>query len=76
MRIIVIDQPHRNQGSGGQFLALCERWLKQQKLQALHIESSPAAYQFYLRHGYLEMPFNDPDHNETHPDDIAMGKKL
>ncbi len=76
MRIIVIDEPFRNQGFGEQFLMLCEKWLTQQGYQSLHIESSPEAYVFHQRHNYIKMPFNDPDGYEGHPKDIAMGKIL
>lgn len=76
LRIIVIDEPYRTQGKGGEFLERCERWLKQQSFQVLQTESSPAACNFYRKHGYSEMPFNDPEGNETHPNDTAMGKTL
>lgn len=76
MRIIVIDEPCRNKGIGSDFLKLCERWLSSQGMIKLHIESSPEAYQFYCQNGYIEMPFNDPDDNKSHPRDIAMGKIL
>lgn len=40
MRIIVIDEPYRNGGIGEEFLNRCERWLKQQGINTLHIQSS------------------------------------
>ncbi|CEG59979.1 bifunctional GrpB family protein/GNAT family N-acetyltransferase [Legionella micdadei] len=76
MRIIVIDELYRNQGLGGQFLKLCERWLKQGGFITLQVEASKDAKNFYVKQGYLEMPFNDPDGYESHPDDIAMGRLL
>lgn len=76
MRIIVIDEPYRNQGFGGQFLTLCERWLRQQSFLVLQLEASPKAKAFYLKQGYSEMPFNDPDGYKTDPRDTAMGKLL
>lgn len=76
LRIIVIDEQRRRQGLGGQFLSLCERWLKQKGFQVLQIQSSPAAHPFYLKYGYSEMPFNDPDGHEGFPQDTDMGKML
>ena len=76
LRIIVIDEPYRNQRLGAHFLRLCERWLKQKGYRALHTQSSPEAFAFYTQHGYAEMPFNDPDGYESDPRDIDMGKVL
>lgn len=76
LRIIVFDESHRNKGLGSYFFRLCERWLKQNNFQSLHIQSSPEAYLFYLKHNYLEMPFNDPEGHETDPRDIDIGKVL
>lgn len=46
----------------------------------LQIKSTPAAYPFYVLYGYVEMPYNDPDENETDsdpdPQDISIGKFL
>ncbi|RZI46949.1 bifunctional GrpB family protein/GNAT family N-acetyltransferase [Candidatus Finniella inopinata] len=76
MRIIVIDEPFRNQGFGRHFLTLCEEWLNRQGYQSLHVESSPLAYAFYKKHNYQTMPFEDPDGYESDPQDIAIGKIL
>ena len=76
IRIIVIDEQVRNQGLGGHFLKLCERWLKQQSFKTLHTQSSPNAYKFYSKNDFVEMPFNDPDEYESDPQDIDMGKIL
>ncbi len=76
LRIIAIDEQHRNLGFGGQFLRLCERWLYHQGIKELLIQSSPEAYKFYRQHGYREMPFNDPDGYEGDPRDIEIGKCL
>ena len=64
----------RNQGLGGQFLSLIEKWLKIRQYQSLHIESSPEALPFYKRNPYREMPFDDPEAHETDPRDIPVGK--
>lgn len=76
LRIIVIDEQIRGQGLGGQFLTLCERWLKQKGFKILQTQASPAAYPFYLKYGYTEKPFNDPDGHESDPQDTDMGKAL
>ena len=76
LRIIVIDERHRKLGFGSQFLRLCERWLYHQGFKKLLIQSSKEAYQFYRKHGYIEMPFNDPDGYESDPQDTEIGKCL
>lgn len=76
LRIIVIDESLRGQGLGGQFLSLCERWLKQKGFTVLQTQASPKAYPFYLKYGYNEIPFNDPDGYESDPQDTDMGKVL
>ncbi len=76
MRIIVIDEPYRNQGFGSELLKICERWLKNQEIRILHVESRLTSYPFYKRHKYIEMSFDDPEGHETHPNDIAIGKVL
>lgn len=76
LRIIVIDERHRKFGFGSQFLRLCERWLNHQGFKMLLIQSSQEAYQFYRKHGYTEMPFNDPDGYEGDPRDTEIGKCL
>ncbi|MBY0280770.1 MAG: GNAT family N-acetyltransferase [Alphaproteobacteria bacterium] len=76
LRIIILNEPYRNKGLGGQFLSLCEKWLKQNSIRSLHIQSSPEAYPFYLKYKYVDMPFNDPDGYEADPRDIAIGKLL
>lgn len=76
LRIIAIDENYRNNGYGGEFLKLCEKWLKLQGYKSLHIESSPKAYSFYKKYGYIEMPFDDPDKYESDPNDIPIGKIL
>jgi len=76
LRILVIDESLRNKGIGAHFLKLCERWLKLQVFTILQTQASPAAYPFYCKYGYLEMPFNDPDKYEGDPQDIDLGKML
>jgi GrpB-like predicted nucleotidyltransferase (UPF0157 family) len=76
LRIIVIDESHRQHGFGSQFLQFCERWLKKQGVITLHDEARPDAVKFYRKNGYSEMPFDDPSGEPPSPLDIAMGKKL
>lgn len=76
IRIIVIDDTQRNHGFGGQFLNLIEKWLKSHDHKSIHTESSPKALHFYKNHGYIDMPFNDPNGYESHPQDIPLGKLL
>lgn len=76
LRIIVIDERYRNLGFGSQFLKLCERWFQHRGFKQLLVQSSQEAYKFYSKHGYVQMPFNDPDGYETDSQDIEMGKFL
>lgn len=76
LRIIVIDEPYRNKGIGSDFLKICERWLKEQGIIKLQVQSSPEAYPFYCNHAYIHMPFNDPDGHKGDPRDIEAGKIL
>lgn len=76
LRIIVIDQEKRNQGFGGYFLQLIEKWLKNQNYRIIHAHSSPKAIEFYKKYNYYKMPFNDPDGYESYPVDIPVGKNL
>jgi spectinomycin phosphotransferase len=76
LRIIVIDEQHRGSGMGKYLMDCCEEGLKKQGIILLQTEASPNAYLFYKKLGYIDMPFNNPDGEATHPDDRAMGKYL
>lgn len=76
MRIVVIDEPFRNKGFGGQFLDMCETWLKAHDYKILHVESRHESLNFYQQHGYHPMPFADPEGHETDPRNVAVGKNL
>jgi GrpB-like predicted nucleotidyltransferase (UPF0157 family)/GNAT superfamily N-acetyltransferase len=76
LRIIVIDQQLRLRGMGKYLMDCCEEMLKKQGVRVLQTEASPSAYLFYQKLGYIEMPFNNPDGEPTHPNDRAMGKFL
>lgn len=76
LRIIVIDEQKRKSGMGKYLMDCCEGDLRKQGIILLQTEASPNAYLFYKKLGYIEMPFNNPDGEPTHPDDRAMGKYL
>lgn len=76
MRIIVIDEPYRNQGIGSDFLKLCERWLSHHKFKKLLVQTTVKAYKFYCNNKYEKMPFNDPNGHEGDPNEIEVGKNL
>lgn len=76
IRIIVVEETHRTQGFGRQFLEWIETWLKCKGHQSIHTESSPDAVQFYEHLGYTAMPFDDPDGYEGDSRDTPMGKHL
>jgi GrpB-like predicted nucleotidyltransferase (UPF0157 family)/GNAT superfamily N-acetyltransferase len=76
LRIIVIDEEYQRRGLGKKFLADVERWLQEQGIRQLHVQSPPEALPFYLQQGYHEMPFNDPEEHETDLRDVEIGKIL
>lgn len=76
LRIIVIEEEHRQHGLGSRFLQLCEQWLKKQGIKSLHDEARPNVVNFYHKNGYIKMPFNDPSGEPPSAQDIAMGKIL
>ena len=61
---------------GSNFLRLIEKWLKSSGIKSIHAESRKESLGFYLKNGYAEMPFNDPDYYESDPSDIGVGKIL
>lgn len=76
IRIIAVDEDKRNQNSGSQFLALSEKWLKSIGVKSIHAESRKSSLGFYLKNGYTEMSFDDPEGHESDPNDIPVGKVL
>lgn len=76
IRIIAIDEDKRNQHSGSAFLRLAEKWLKSIGVKSIHAESRKASINFYLKNGYTEMSFNDPESHGSDAQDIAVGKIL
>lgn len=76
IRIIAVDEYKRNQNSGSVFLALIEKWLKSFGVKSIHAESRQSSLRFYLKNGYCNMPFNDPENHESDPNDVPVGKLL
>jgi len=76
IRIIAVDEDKRNSSAGSRFLTLIEKWLKNLEFRSIHAESRQSSLKFYLKNGYTEMPFNDPEEHESDPSDIAVGKVL
>lgn len=76
LRIIVINASNHGQGHGAKLLQLIEKWLVLHDYKSIHTQSSPPALRFYEKLKYTPMPFNDPDHYESSPNDIPMGKVL
>lgn len=76
IRIIAADSITRNQSFGSRFLTLIEKWLKSLGVKSIHAESRQSSLRFYLKNGYTEVPFNDPENHESDPNDVPMGKVL
>lgn len=76
IRIIVIDETKRNQNAGSKFLALIEKWLQHLGVKIIHAEFRQSSLRFYLKNGYTEMPFNDPEGSKSDSNDISVGKVL
>lgn len=76
IRIIATDFMMRNQRFGSRFLGLIEKWLKTLGIKSIHAESRQSSLRFYLKNGYREMPFDDPEHHESDPNDVPVGKVL
>ncbi|MGQ3889267.1 GNAT family N-acetyltransferase [Legionella sp. CNM-1927-20] len=76
LRIIVIDEPYRHLSFGSDFLKYCERWLAEQNIEKILVQSSPEAYPFYCKNNYVKMPFNDPENYPSDLQDIEVGKIL
>ena len=76
IRIIAVDEAYQNKGIGSQFLILIEMWLKKLSIKSVHAESRATSLGLYLKNGYTEMPFADPDGYESDPHDIPVGKML
>lgn len=76
IRIIAINEDKRNQNAGSKFLALSEKWLKSISVKSIHAESRQTSLRFYLKNGYIDMPFDDPEDHKFDPNDVPVGKML
>lgn len=76
VRMIAVDKDKRNQHFGSQFLAFIEKWLHRLSVKSIHAESRQNSLRFYLKNGYTEMPFDDPEHHDSDPNDVSVGKYL
>lgn len=76
IRIIAVDENKRNQSFGRKFLALIEKWLYNLGIKSLHAESRQSSLRFYLKNGYTNMTFDDPENHESDTNDIPVGKVL
>lgn len=76
IRIMATDENKRNQNFGSKFLALIEKWLRSLGIKSIHAESRENSLRFYLKNGYTDMPFNDPENHESDPNDVPVGKLL
>ncbi|KJV55100.1 acetyltransferase family protein [Orientia chuto str. Dubai] len=74
--IIAVNKNKRNQNSGSQFLALIEKWLRSLGIKSIHAESRHTSLRFYLKNGYTNMSFDDPEGHESDPNDVPVGKFL
>lgn len=76
IRILAVDEDKRNKKAGSTFLTFIEKWLKTLSVKSIHAESRQSSLRFYLKNGYIDMPFNDPEEHESDPNDIPVGKVL
>lgn len=73
LRILATDAPFQRHGYGTYFLNLMERWALQHGKIKILMHAARRAEQFYRRHGYTEMEFNDEGVSDDH---IDLGKLL
>ncbi len=76
IRIIAVDEGKRSQNAGSTFLVLIEKWLKSLGVKIMHAESRQSSLRFYLKNGYVDMPFDDSEGHESDPNDVPVGKVL
>lgn len=76
IRIIAVDENKRNQNFGSEFLTLTEKWLHSLGIKSIHAESRQSSLSFYLKNGYTNVPFDDPENHESDPNDVPVGKLL
>lgn len=75
LRPFAIDALYQNKGTGSKFLTAVERWLSEQGVRLLRLHAHPKALSFYLRLGYVPMPFPE---NRSLPgiEPVDLGKNL
>ncbi|MDR0340210.1 MAG: GNAT family N-acetyltransferase [Puniceicoccales bacterium] len=73
LRTIAITEESRGQGFGSEFLRNIEEWLKVHNYKILYVATVGRPIDFYKRHGYTEMPVDDP---QLDPEDVTFGKVL
>ncbi len=76
IRIIAVDKSKRSKNAGSTFLVLIEKWLKSLGVKSIHAESRQSSVRFYLKNGYIDMPFDDPEGHESDPNNVPVGKVL
>jgi GNAT superfamily N-acetyltransferase len=76
LRILVLSEQNRNLGFGSWFLSIIEEWLKVHDYKSIHVLSNEKALNFYKKHRYVDVPFNDPHEYKNDPQDIAVEKIL
>ena len=76
IRLIAVDENKRNQNADSVFLVLIEKWLKSLAIKSIHAQSKQSTLSFYLKNGYIDMPFNDPESHESDLNDVPVGKFL
>ena len=76
IRIIAVDESKRNQSAGSKFLALIEKWVNNLGVKSIHAESRQSSLRFYLKNGYKDMPFDNPENHASDRNDIPVGKLL
>lgn len=76
LRSFAIDASCQNQGFGGEFLILIEKWLKSKGKIILRLHANKKALPFYKRLGYEEMIFHDLNRVSMAAMTIDMGKRL
>jgi GrpB-like predicted nucleotidyltransferase (UPF0157 family) len=76
IRMMLIHQDQQNQNFGSRFLVLIEIWLQRLGIKNIQVTSRPSSLRFYVKNGYANMPFDDPDPYEFDLDGVPVGKVL
>ena len=76
IRVIFVDEDKRTQNADNVFLSLIEKWLRSLDIKSVHAEPRQSILRFYLKNGYTEIPFNNPESHEPDLDGVSVGKFL